>query len=232
MPGDPGRVELAGALLGEFRMIGRRREFVLGVGTHAGREIVICSTGIGGPSTEIAVVELARLGVRTMIRVGGMGSLDPDIPAGQMTQVTTVLRSGGGAAGLYDTGTDPLAADGTVMAAIDAAGDIRGIHPVPVRVLSCDSYYLGQGRELVGLEDRASRRAAQLTASGAQALDMECETLFAVGGALGVRVGALLVAHGNRVTDDWLEDYEPAQERMLEIAFDAAAQLTLASIHR
>ena len=41
--------------------------------------IVVCSTGIGGPSTSIAVEELAQLGVRTFLRVGTTGAIQPQI---------------------------------------------------------------------------------------------------------------------------------------------------------
>ncbi len=34
-----------------------------------GKSVVVCSTGIGGPSTSIAVEELAQLGVTTFLRV-------------------------------------------------------------------------------------------------------------------------------------------------------------------
>jgi uridine phosphorylase len=60
---------------------------------------------------------------------------------------------------------------------------------------------------------------------GADAMDMECETMFAVARALGRRYGAVLATHGNRITNEWLRDYEPIQRRMLEVAVTAAAEL-------
>ena len=52
-------------------------------------------------------------------------------------------------------------------------------------------------------------------AGGADAMDMECETVFAVARALGCRYGGILATHGNRATDEWLEDYEPAQRAIV-----------------
>ncbi|GAB3261542.1 hypothetical protein GCM10027562_25020 [Arthrobacter pigmenti] len=212
---------MAKATLNDFRIIGENREFRLGIGIHRGKKIAICSTGIGGPSTEIAVVELSRLGVQTFIRVGGMGAIPSEIQPGSITSVAYVLREGG-AASFYDAGTDPLPAHASVLDALGAAARQYDESLTPVTVLSCDSYYVGEGRPLDGLEGLAEQRYAAIVAKRPDAMDMECETIFAVGKALGCRYGALLAAHGNRTTDDWLEDYEPVQQRMLKIACAAA----------
>lgn len=82
LPGDPARVDLASDVLADFGILGHNREFRIGVGTVDGTPIAVCSTGIGGPSTEIAVVELARLGVTTVLRTGGMGALSARIAPG------------------------------------------------------------------------------------------------------------------------------------------------------
>lgn len=224
LPGDPGRVDLAADALDDFELVGNRREYRLGVGTRNGQAIAVCSTGIGGPSTEIAIVELSRLGVTTFIRVGGMGAIPADIRPGTITTVARALRDGG-AARFYAEGDEPIAAHPEVLAALEAAATRAGDSLIPITVLSCDSYYVGEGRSLPGLEEAAARRLAQVDALGADAMDMECETVFAVARALGRRYGAVLATHGNRTTDEWLEDYEGVQRRMLNVACDAAAAL-------
>ncbi len=55
------------------------REYHSYLGFSGDTPIVVCSTGIGGPSTSIAVEELAQLGVRTFLRVGTTGAIQPDI---------------------------------------------------------------------------------------------------------------------------------------------------------
>lgn len=225
LPGDPGRVALAARVLADYRELGSRREFTIATGSFAGRDIAICSTGIGGPSAEIAVVELSRLGVSTFIRVGGMGAMRASIPPGSLTVVTQVAR-GSGAAQFYAPGTAEITADKEVTEALRAAAVRYGAPAHAIRVLSCDSYYLGEGRPVTGLEELAASRAADIGALGVDAVDMECETVFAVARALGHRYGAILTAHGNRVTDDWLADYEPAQLLVLKVACAASAALS------
>ena len=41
------------------------REFTSWRAELDGKAVIVCSTGIGGPSTSIAVEELAQLGIRT-----------------------------------------------------------------------------------------------------------------------------------------------------------------------
>lgn len=225
LPGDPARVTLAGTVLEDLRELGQNREFRLAVGTYNGQEIAICSTGIGGPSTEIAVVELSRLGVTTFIRVGGMGAIPAALRPGTIAVVSDALREGG-AARFYDTSVDPIPAHPKVVEQLNDAASNLGTELHPITVLSCDSYYVGEGRPLAGLEDVAADRYRAVLGLGADAMDMECETVFAVARALGRRYGAVLATHGNRTTDEWLDDYEPVQLQMLKIAATAAAALS------
>ena len=81
-PGDPGRLDRFATVLDNFSILGQNREFRIGRGTFHGIEMGVCSTGIGGPSTEIALVEAAELGCTVAMRVGGTGALAPDIPLG------------------------------------------------------------------------------------------------------------------------------------------------------
>ncbi|MFF5264408.1 nucleoside phosphorylase [Actinomadura viridis] len=232
LPGDPARVDLAARVLADFEIRGQNREYRLGVGRLRGTPIAVCSTGIGGPSTEIAVVELARLGVTTVLRTGGMGALRERIAPGSVCAVTAAVP-GGGAASWYaadtgsptGTGAGGRTADAQVTRALHAQAASLGIGLTEVTVASTDSYYLGQGRPLAGYEREAAERYSALRALGVDGVDMETETVLAVGRAMGLRAGALLVAHANRVTDGWLEDYEPAQLDMLRLAAHAARAL-------
>src|SRR5207245_10566364 len=75
LPGDPGRVEAVARLLDKPRHVASNREFTTYTGSLDGHPVSVCSTGIGSPSTAIAVEELAALGVTTFIRVGTTGSI-------------------------------------------------------------------------------------------------------------------------------------------------------------
>lgn len=61
--------------------------------------MLIISTGMGGPSTAIAVEELARTGVRQMIRIGSCGALTPTLDLGDLVLVCGAVRDDGTSAG-------------------------------------------------------------------------------------------------------------------------------------
>ncbi len=68
--GDPFRVPLISEFLTDVREIAHNREHRTMTGMYKGKKITATSTGMGCPSTAIAVEELARVGVRSFIRAG------------------------------------------------------------------------------------------------------------------------------------------------------------------
>jgi uridine phosphorylase len=224
-PGDPDRVALLAAALDEVQDFGRRREFAAVTGRYRGRRLTICSTGIGGPSTEIALVELAMLGARRVIRIGGMSALVPEIGLGEFLSVTDAIGRTGAAAIYREIGGRAEATPRLAAALAEAAGAL-GLRCHRGRVASTDSYYHGQDRRIAldGPDPQGSHLDAYL-AEGALGVEMECQITLTVGRALGLEVGALLGAHGNRATDAWLDDYEPTQRNLLSIAGHALSLL-------
>ncbi|HZB01901.1 MAG TPA: uridine phosphorylase, partial [Actinomycetota bacterium] len=57
LPGDPGRVPLVASVWDESREVASNREYVTFTGTYRGVPISCTSTGIGCPSTAIAMEE-------------------------------------------------------------------------------------------------------------------------------------------------------------------------------
>ena len=84
LPGDPGRVPLVAATWDDAREVARNREYVTYTGTYKGVPISCTSTGIGAPSTAIAVEELARVGARTFVRIGTCGTFRHDVALGDL----------------------------------------------------------------------------------------------------------------------------------------------------
>ncbi|MDR3723403.1 MAG: dihydroorotase [Terracidiphilus sp.] len=228
-PGDPGRLDRFAHLLEDFRTVGQNREFRIGVGKFNGVELGVCSTGIGGPSTEIALVEAAELGCRFALRVGGTGALVPSIELGSLLLVTEALR-GGGAASFYAPPGQPAQAHPQMIAALEQAAGELGLAATRALIASTDSYYAGQGRAFPHADPRRARQLlAAYQARGAMALDMEGESILAIGGRLQMVSGVLLAVHGNRSTDKWLEAFGDAQDRMIRLGCQALAILSRAA---
>ena len=66
LPGDPKRVEKVASYWDEAKLVADNREYVTYTGTYKGAPITCTSTGIGCPSTSIAMEELARCGATTL----------------------------------------------------------------------------------------------------------------------------------------------------------------------
>ena len=92
LPGDPARVSMFEDLLEDYRIVSNYREYVVGTGYYNGIKITVCSTGIGAPSTEIAVIQLIALGAKALIRIGGTGVLKEEVPCGAMVLNTGAVR--------------------------------------------------------------------------------------------------------------------------------------------
>ena len=82
LPGDPGRVEVVASFWDESEKIAHNREYVTYTGINKGAPISCTSTGIGCPSTAIAMEELARVGAKTFIRIGTCGTFQEHIEVG------------------------------------------------------------------------------------------------------------------------------------------------------
>ena len=95
IPGDPARVQKIAEEMENPVFLASHREYTLYRAELDGKPVVVCSTGIGGPSTSIAVEELAQLGVRTFLRVGTTGAIQPHVNVGDMIVSTGSVRLDG-----------------------------------------------------------------------------------------------------------------------------------------
>src|SRR3981081_1723330 len=94
-PWAPVGGERIARLLDSPRLIARNREYTTYTGTLDGIAVSVCSTGIGSPSTAIAIEELAAIGATTLIRVGTTGSIQKDVHFSDLVIATAAVRDEG-----------------------------------------------------------------------------------------------------------------------------------------
>jgi uridine phosphorylase len=226
LPGDPSRLRMFEDGAENFTLIGGNREFSLAKGSYKGIPFGVCSTGIGGGSTEICVVELARLGVRVMIRTGGCGALLSDIACGSFIINSGAVRWGGSSS-CYVPPEFPAVSDPFLTVILAQTSRRLGFTARVGVGATIDSYYEGQGR--VALPGRVPRwgeeRIRLLQDAGVLNIDMESETLFSVGYVLKIRTANILAVHGNRATDEWLTGYETAQRNLVRTALESLGDI-------
>jgi len=204
LPGDPGRRDKITAVWDAAETVASHREYRTATGQYQETPISVTSTGIGGPSTAIAVEELARVGTETFIRVGSCGTVQPDIAVGDLVITSGAMR-GDGTSSEYIDETYPATADYEVVAALVAAAERLG-HTYHVgTTLSTDSFYAGQARPgFEGYEAPGSDDLLEtLREANVANIEMEAATLLTLAGIYDLRAGAVCTVYANRETGEF-----------------------------
>ncbi|MCD6157236.1 MAG: nucleoside phosphorylase [Euryarchaeota archaeon] len=181
LPGDPGRVDLVLSFLEGSRVLCFKREFKSGVGFYKGVRVGVLSTGIGGPSTAIAVEELARIGTHTLIRIGTTGTIQKNIKIGDIIIATAAVR-GDGTSKYYAPPEYPAVASIEVVNAAIEAAERLGV-PYHVGIVWSNDAFYAEGDYV-----EFWRRKRVLS------VEMEASTLFTIASIKGLRAGAILLA--------------------------------------
>jgi len=205
VPGDPGRVGRTAAATDRSEPLAQRREFTSHLGWLGDTPIVVCSSGIGGPSVSIAVEELAQLGVRTFLRVGTTGAIQPHIEQGDVIVTNAAVRLDG-ASFHFAPAEYPAVADFSCTAALIDASRSLGIEPHVGVTASTDTFYPGQERHDT-YSGRVVRRfrgsLEEWQSMGVLNYEMESATLFTMCSSQGLRagcVGGVLVRRAQQET--------------------------------
>lgn len=193
MPGDPARVEKIASQMQDAIFLNTHREFTLYLAYIENQPVVVCSTGIGGPSTSIAVEELAQLGVNTFIRVGTTGAIQSHINIGDMVITTGAVRLDG-ASQHFAPLEFPAVADFDVVYALKTAAKRIGVKTHLGVTASSDTFYPGQERY-----DTTSKRVVRRFQNslrewqqmGVMNYEMESATMFTQCASSGFRAGCV-----------------------------------------
>ncbi len=198
MPGDPFRskaiAEEVSRLYGSAsRELAWKREFHSFSSSVNGKPVVITSTGIGGPSTSIAIDELARLGVRTFVRVGTTGAICEKIKTGEVIISTAAVRLDG-ASRHYAPIEYPAVADFDVVAALRRGAEEAKIGSHTGVSASSDTFYPGEERtdSYRKYTIRALRGSTkEWQELGVLNYEMESATLFTLTASMGLKGGCI-----------------------------------------
>lgn len=191
LPGDPGRVEKIAQLLDNPRFYHQNREYTTWLGELCGETVMVMSTGMGGPSTAIAVEELYQTGVRTFLRIGTCGGMQTEVVGGDVVVATGAIRMEG-TTREYVPLEFPALADLTVTnALVEAAGEL-GL-TCHTGVVQCkDSFYGQHDPARMPEGEELARKWQAWIKAGCLASEMESATLYIVCQILRARAGCVL----------------------------------------
>lgn len=229
VPGDPERVKKIAALMDNPQPLASHREFTSWRAELEGKAVIVCSTGIGGPSTSIAVEELAQLGIRTFLRVGTTGAIQPDIHVGDVLVTTAAVRLDG--ASLHFAPMEfPAVADFACTTALVGAAKAAGSTPHIGITASSDTFYPGQERydtfsgRVVNRFQGSMKEWQQM---GVLNYEMESATLLTMCASQGLRAGMVAGVIVNR-TQKEIPDaatMKQTESNAVAIVVDAARRL-------
>ncbi|KXF81723.1 uridine phosphorylase [Enterovibrio coralii] len=229
IPGDPARVEKIAALMDSPKFLASHREYTVYLAKLEGESVVVCSTGIGGPSTSIAVEELAQLGVRTFLRVGTTGAIQPNINVGDMIVTTGSVRLDG--ASLHFAPMEfPAVADFDVATAMKAAAQESGAQVHTGVTASSDTFYPGQERYDT-FSGRVVRRfqgsMQEWQDMGVLNFEMESATLLTMCASSGLRAGCVAGVIINRTQKEIPDEASlvAAEKRSISVVVESARKL-------
>ncbi len=225
MPGDPFRVPLVAEYLEDAREIAHKREHRTMVGTYRGHAITVTSTGMGCPSTAIAVEELARCGVTSFIRIGSTAALQPGIEPGDLIVSEGTFRNDGTTDAYVPKGY-PAVPDLEITLALERFARERGpIHGLAVHAglnVTDDAFYA-----------ESPAWTEQMSGLGLLNVEMESSALFVVARQRGLRGAMICAVSSNLVAGTSVYDDE-AHKRLatgwgasIEAALDTAVDLAL-----
>jgi uridine phosphorylase len=192
LPGDPGRCEAIASLFDNAVKVAQNREYVTYSGTLLGEKVTVTSTGIGGPSTAIAVEELSMIGADTFIRVGTSGAMQPEINVGDLAIVTAAIRDEG-TSRQYMPVEFPAVASIDVTLALRSAARKLGFASHLGVSQSKDSFYGEVEPDRQPVAEQLKMRRKAWIAGGAVCSEMEASTIFVVSSILRKRAGGVML---------------------------------------
>lgn len=200
IPGDPKRAERIASQLDNSQCLAKEREFYVYLGYLNQQPIVVCSTGIGGPSTSIAIEELAQLGIKQFLRVGTTGAIQPHINVGDLLISHASVRLDGASNHFAPLAYPAVADFYATQALANACQELDTPFHLGITA-SSDTFYPGQER--YDTYSGYVPQAFQGTFEQWQALkvmnyEMESATLFTMCNALGLQAACIAGVLVNR----------------------------------
>jgi len=205
LPGDPGRVPKIAEFWEERKEVAWHREYRSMTGLFKGVKISCLSTGIGAPSTAIAVEEAARIGVRTFIRVGSTGALQARIKPGDLVISVGGVKFEGTSKNYVWPEYPALAHYEVVLALIEACEKLKLKYHLGITA-STDSFYVGEGRPGLGGYNQSylENILSDLQKAKVLNIEMESSALFTIANLYNLRAGAICAVFDNLITNEFV----------------------------
>ncbi|VEI61520.1 nucleoside phosphorylase [Serratia rubidaea] len=193
LPGDPFRTDIIAQSLDNPRLVAHQREHKTWTGTLNGEKVSVTSTGMGCPSTAIAVEELIAAGADTFIRVGTADRVAAPAHDGGVsgTIVTAAIRDEGTTT-QYLPIEYPAVADRRVVQALAEAADKLGYRFLEGITHSKDSFYTQVFPDAVPAGELWQARQKIWQRANVMCSEMESAAIFVISSIRGCRASGVM----------------------------------------
>jgi uridine phosphorylase len=222
LPGDPGRVEKIAAHLDNAHFVSSNREHTVWSGALLGEPVSVVSTGMGCPSTAIAVEELIKVGCDTFIRVGTSGAMQPEIQVGDLAIVTGAIRDEGTTRQYLPVEFPAVASLQVVNALVTAADEKHARYHLGISHTK-DSFYGEVEMKRQPLAHELELRWKAWVAGGAVCSEMEAAVIFILASIHRKRAGGVMTVIGSDT--ETLLAHKASPDLMIEVAVAAIKRL-------
>ncbi|MBT6322315.1 MAG: uridine phosphorylase [Anaerolineae bacterium] len=219
LPGDPGRCEMIASYFDDPKLVAYNREYKTYTGTLLGEKVSVTSTGIGCPSTAIAVEELIMIGADTFIRVGTSGGMQPHFKAGDLGIVTGAIRDEGTTLHYMPPEFPAVADIDVVLALRDAAKKLGYPHHLGISH-SKDSFFGQHQPERMPVDSRLLNRWKAWVQGGAICSEMEAAAIFILSSIYRKRASGIMLIGWNQEGDN-PEEHVSDLSNLIETAVES-----------
>lgn len=193
LPGDPFRTDLIASYFDDARLVAHHREHKTWTGSLNGVPVSVTSTGMGCPSTAIAMEELIACGADTFIRVGTAGRV---CDRAQDTTLDGVINT----AAVRDEGTTvqyipieyPAVADRHVVAALADSATELGYNFAEGITQSKDSFYGQHEPDTMPNGARLKERWEAWKMGNVMTSEMESAAIFVISSIRSCRASSIM----------------------------------------
>jgi len=196
LPGDPGRCESIANYFDNPKFVSFNREHKVYTGFIEGEKVSVVSTGMGCPSTAIAVEELVKIGCHTFIRVGTSGAMQPGMEVGDIAVINAAIRDEGTSRQYLPIEYPSIADLDVTNALVQAAKKLDFVYHVGVSHTK-DSFYSEVEPERMPMAHFLKEQWNSYVAGGAICSEMEASIVFILACIYRKRAGAVTMIIGS-----------------------------------
>ena len=209
LPGDPARVEKTAKHIDpNSTHLATNREYTSWLAYSDNKPILICSTGIGGPSLAICVEELASLGVKNFVRIGTTGAIQENIDVPSLIITTGSVRMDGTSLHYAPLNYPAVADFELTNTLVNSCKKLNFKYRTGITA-SSDTFYPGQERydnftKYVRREYQGSLE--ELQKLNVLNFEMESSALLTIGSVFGVKTASICSVIVNRTKEETPDD--------------------------